>query len=66
MTETQLGYGEFTPYNTCDPDFIRIQRWNGGYTAVVMTDRKTYRLFNNDLDNLWIDIKGKIKQEAKP
>ena len=64
MTETQTGYGKFTPYNTQDPDFIRIQRWNTGFTACVMTDKKTYRLFNSDLDNLWTDIKDKIKGDA--
>lgn len=66
MTETQTKYGAFTPYNTQDPDMITIQRWNTGFTACVMTDKKTYRLFNSDLDNLWIQITDKIKQEAKP
>lgn len=64
MTETQSPYGKFTPYNTHDQDLIRIQRWNTGYTACVMTDKKTYRLFNSDLDNLWVDIKDKIKGDV--
>ena len=63
MTETQLGYGKFTPYNTKDPDYITIQRWHTGFTACVMTERKTYRLFNSDLNNLWIDIMEKINAD---
>ena len=66
MTEAQTQYGKFTPYNTQEPDYIRIQRWHTGFTACVMTERKTYRLFNSDLDKLWIEIQDKINQEAKP
>uniref|UniRef100_A0A6H1ZHH9 Uncharacterized protein n=1 Tax=viral metagenome TaxID=1070528 RepID=A0A6H1ZHH9_9ZZZZ len=60
MTEIQTGYASFSPYNShyFAPDYIRIQRWGEGYTAVVMTDTRTYRLFSSDIDDLWQQIKG--------
>jgi len=65
MTETQTGFASFSPYNShyFAQDYIRIQRWAGGYTACVMTDRKTYRLFHHNIDGLWKQIKGVINAE---
>lgn len=57
----------FSPYNShiFTTGFTRVQRCGDGYTACVMTDRKTYRLFNYDLEGLWLDINDKIKREGK-
>ena len=65
MTENQVGYATFAPYNShyFAQDYIRIQKWGDGYTACIMTEKRTRRLFNYDLDGLWIDIMGKINEE---
>lgn len=62
MTETQTGFASFSPYNShyFASDYIRIQRWGDGYTAVVMTDKRTYRLFDSDIDGLWQQIREVI------
>ena len=45
------------------PDHIHIQKWDTGYTCCLMTERKTYRLFDELLDGLWAQIKEIIKGE---
>jgi len=59
MTEPQ--YTPAAPY--IHPDYIGIQRWGTGYTCCLMTDRVTYRLFDERLKGLWKQINDKIKGE---
>lgn len=54
MTERQASYTPSAPY--IRPDHIHIQRWQTGYTCCLMTDKRTYRLFGEDLEGLWKQI----------
>ncbi|MFA5324158.1 MAG: hypothetical protein WC373_15905 [Smithella sp.] len=61
MTEPQSKYGIIPEKRKPKPPMV--QKWSTGYTAVVETEKKTYRLFNSDYDKLWIDIRDKINAD---